>query len=87
MLALLKTNCALKVYVESCVRDINRPFNTTFFFGRILTGSGFFVLRLSKKALAAAQSFSSALSSVGAESSGFSALIFLQSERQPAKVG
>lgn len=43
---------------------------------KTLTGLGLFVLRLSKKALAAAQSVSSPLSSVGAESFGLISLIF-----------
>lgn len=44
---------------------------------KLLTGLGTFVLRLSKKALAAAQSFSSALSSAEATSFGFISLIFV----------
>ncbi len=44
---------------------------------KLLTGLGLFVLRLSKKALAAAQSVSSPASSARAESFGFISLIFI----------
>lgn len=63
----------LKALRDSCVR-LTRELNAS---KKILTGLGLCVLRLSKKALAAAQSVSSPLSSAAAVSFGLISLIFV----------